>query len=304
MSSPKVSVCIITYNHGEYISQCLESVLSQQTDFDFEIIVGDDFSIDNTREILLDYKKKYPSLVKLIFQEKNTGGTRNYLDVHEAALGQYVAHLDGDDLMLPSKLQFQSDCLDSNSDVSFAVHAVRYIGKNGVKSTEQEYPVKGTILDLLKLGAYFVHSSVMYRKKYEFAHPTNVDLVDYYFYIERATKGNIYLDKNVLGCYRIHGQGLSKNAESRARVEKCYETAFDRAIELGVPLREVQQARMWRRMAFAYRRFLDGDIRGFKQKVKLEKADMKFASLQHKILHYLRFFPAVVGLYARYKGAL
>ena len=163
-------------------------------------------------------------------------------------------------------------------------------------------PGKGTIYDLLKLGAYFGSSSVMYRKQYEFSHSANVDIVDYFFHIERASKGNIFLDRKVFGEYRIHDQGISKNSIFRKTTERCYEAAFDRAMELGVERKIVQSARMNRRMAFAIAQYLSGDVVGYKDRIKINRNEFGLASKKHLILHWTRGFPILVGIYGRLRG--
>lgn len=292
---PKVSVCVITYNHEKYIRQCLQSILDQETDFDFEVIVGDDCSTDDTRLIIQEFVENYPGVVKPVYQEVNTGGSDNYLDVHEAASGEYVAHIDGDDYALPGKLQAQADCLDTHQDVSMSVHALRIHGTNRVMGDSDCYPTKGSISDLLRMGTYFGHSSVMYRKKYKFAHSMGTDLVDYYYHIELASKGSIYLDRTAFGAYRYHEQSITKDPHRRGLIEQCYEAAFDRALELGVSYELVSSSRLNRRMSFALSSYLSGDIDGFKKKIQLSKEDIRFASKKHRALHYIRRMPELLG---------
>lgn len=115
----KVSVCITAYNLGLYIRQALDSVLSQETSFDYEVIIGDDFSTDNTRDILLQYKAQYPDKIVLHFQEKNVGVNRNDYDLIHLTKGEYIAWCDGDDYWLTNdKLQKQVDILDANPEFS------------------------------------------------------------------------------------------------------------------------------------------------------------------------------------------
>lgn len=115
----KVSVCITTYNLESYITQTLDSVLCQETSFDYEVIVGDDFSTDRTREILLRYKEKYPNKVVLHFQKENVGVNRNDYDLIQLAKGEYIAWCDGDDYWLTKdKLQKQVEILDANPTFS------------------------------------------------------------------------------------------------------------------------------------------------------------------------------------------
>ena len=97
MSKPLVSVCIITYNQESYIRQAIESVLMQKVNFPWEIIIADDCSKDKTREIILEYKDRFPDLIKPLFQKRNVGGGKNFTDLINAATGKYVAYLEGDD---------------------------------------------------------------------------------------------------------------------------------------------------------------------------------------------------------------
>lgn len=289
--SPKVSVCVIAYNQAPYIAECLQSILDQETNFEFEIIVGDDFSTDGTKEIIADFASRYPSIIKPIFQPTNTRGSKNNLHVHAAATGMYVAHIDGDDLMLPGKLQAQADSLDQNPDIALATHSVKVIGSDRLYRNPRNYPTMGTINDLLMLGAYFVHSSTMYRKCNAYDHPDSLEAVDYYFYFEHASKGHIFFDQRVLGAYRVHGHGISSSLERREELEQLYEAAFDRALTLGASPEVVKAARLDRRMWFAVARYLAADYPAFRRLIKLEGKDRDFASRKHLILHWTRRFP-------------
>lgn len=95
---PLVSVCIITYNHGKFIRQCLEGVMMQQTTFPFEVVIGEDCSTDNTKEIIQEFADRFPQAVKPIFQHTNVGGARNgYEFCFPRLAGKYVAICEGDD---------------------------------------------------------------------------------------------------------------------------------------------------------------------------------------------------------------
>ncbi|MDE5007250.1 glycosyltransferase, partial [Francisella tularensis subsp. holarctica] len=73
----KVTVFVMKYNQEKYFVQCLVSLVTQETDFDFEIIVGDDFSTDGTRDVIQVYQKMYPDIIKQVFSDKNVGITEN-----------------------------------------------------------------------------------------------------------------------------------------------------------------------------------------------------------------------------------
>ena len=112
-----VSVLMVTYNHGKYISQTLESVIKQKVDFKYEIVVGEDCSIDNTRSIVKNYAYKYPDKINLLLQDKNIGMERNFFATFKACTGKYIAFCDGDDYWTdPNKLQKQVDFLEAHPD--------------------------------------------------------------------------------------------------------------------------------------------------------------------------------------------
>ena len=116
----KLSVGILTYNQEAYIRQCLDSVLMQKVDFDYEIVVGDDASTDGTQNILRDYEKHYPGRFVLLLGEKNEGISMNYKKVLTACRGEYVALCEGDDYWTDvTKLQKQVDFLGNHPDYGF-----------------------------------------------------------------------------------------------------------------------------------------------------------------------------------------
>ncbi len=120
---PLVSVHMITYNHEPYIAQAIEGVLMQQTDFPFELVIGEDCSTDRTREIALEFQKKYPETIRVITGERNVGPSANELRTDAACRGRYVAYCEGDDYWHhPHKLQKQTDYLEAHPEVGF-VHS-------------------------------------------------------------------------------------------------------------------------------------------------------------------------------------
>lgn len=123
---PLVSVCIVTYEQEEYIAEALDSVLAQDTDFPFEIIVGDDHSTDGTRSILQRYQQNHPERIVLNLHEEHYDGIparKNMVTNLNTARGKYIALLDGDDFWISTdKLQRQADFLAAHPDVSFSFH--------------------------------------------------------------------------------------------------------------------------------------------------------------------------------------
>jgi glycosyltransferase involved in cell wall biosynthesis len=129
---PKVSVRIITYNHEKYIGSALDSVLMQEVNFPYEIVIGEDCSTDNTRKILLEYKERHPDLIRLLLHEKNTGIHYNIRQTVATCRGRYMAMLDGDDYWTdPHKLQKQVDFLDNNPGCPLCFHSVEVRHEDG-----------------------------------------------------------------------------------------------------------------------------------------------------------------------------
>lgn len=197
---PKVSVCVITYNHERFIGECLQSIIDQKTNFDFEVIVGDDCSNDGTRDVIRDLERRYPGKIRPVFQEQNIGGgCNNYRVVHRLARGAYIAHMDGDDMMEPGKLQLQSDFLDQYTECSMVAHGAFYLGLDGRKSVrvaKHRSAIAG-INELLEHQCYFTHSSKMYRSSIRdksWALNQNI-FIDFELHIECAGEGSIgYID--------------------------------------------------------------------------------------------------------------
>lgn len=133
MAKPKLSVILITYNHEKYIAKALDSVLAQETDFPFEIVVGEDRSPDQTREIVKEYAKKYPDIIRMVPREKNTGRpTLNVYETTMACRGEYLAYLEGDDYWTDThKLQKQVDFLEEHPEYIAVTHAHKMIDENG-----------------------------------------------------------------------------------------------------------------------------------------------------------------------------
>jgi len=112
-----LSVIIICYNQKDFIAQAIESVLSQQTGFTYELIIGDDSSSDGTSEIISEYEKKH-SFIRYYRHKNNLGLMGNYSFCHRQAKGKYLAVLDGDDYWIDNeKLEKQVKLMESNSNI-------------------------------------------------------------------------------------------------------------------------------------------------------------------------------------------
>lgn len=117
IQNPKVSIVVLTYNHEQYLIECLDSVVNQDFEHEYEIIIAEDCSKDTTRDICYKYYELYPSKIRLLLQEKNKGLIANYRDAMSLCRGQYIAQCAGDDYWCDkNKLKLQYEFLENNED--------------------------------------------------------------------------------------------------------------------------------------------------------------------------------------------
>jgi len=115
---PLVSVLVVTYNQEEYIAETLDSIISQECEFDFEILLGEDCSTDKTRDICIEYSKRFPDKIRLFLNDSNKGFIENYFSLIPEIRGKYIADCGGDDYWTDrKKLSKQIEILESHNDV-------------------------------------------------------------------------------------------------------------------------------------------------------------------------------------------
>lgn len=221
---------MLTYNHEKYIKTAIESVLSQQCDFSFEIVIGDDHSSDSTMTILQAYKKKFPSLIKLVIQKKNKGIQQNLLDTYKVCSGEYIAYLEGDDYWISShKLQQQVDFLDRHPDYIGCTHQCQLVDKNGIVTEKvapyycktRNYTVKQLEhFELPGQSSTLVLRSLPKREVEELTKKAKQVCIpaDRLLTLVMITKGKIYCMQDILGSYRyIREKGASNWSSKFAR---------------------------------------------------------------------------------------
>jgi glycosyltransferase involved in cell wall biosynthesis len=214
MRQPKVSVCMWTYNHEKYIAQAIESVLMQETDFECELIIGEDCSIDGTRAVVADYQKRYPDRIRAFLRRKNLGGYENSKQVLAAAHGQYIALLDGDDYWTSShKLQKQVDLLENHPEYSMCFHRVAMVhdGQSSPVAYRGLLNAKPVIGFWEAVGSFAIQTcSVVCRNGYFDPLPDwyrTLKSGDYSLYLILSRHGSIgYLDET-MSVYRLHSGG-------------------------------------------------------------------------------------------------
>jgi glycosyltransferase involved in cell wall biosynthesis len=231
LKNPKVSVCVITYNQEKYIRQCLQSLVDQVTDFDYEIIVGEDCSTDSTRSIVEEFASKYPELIRPIYQTENIGGgTHNFISVHAAARGKYIAHLDGDDYSFPSRLQMQAQILDEEPECNIVFHRMMLEVKD--RSDMVEGPFKNDLAihtrkfyraDLIQHPSIGWQSTKMYRRLTTSVPIPEFEISDVYTTVEQVSEGYArFAAYEALGVYRLQ-IGITNN---RNRLATALSSAY------------------------------------------------------------------------------
>lgn len=219
--NPKLSICCITYNHAKFIRQALDGFMMQKTNFPFEIIIHDDASTDGTVDIIREYEKKYPDIIRVTYQTENQWSKG--IDVLKAFVypkiqGQYVALCEGDDYWIDeNKLQKQVDFLDTHPEFNVCFHPVKVIWEDN-RASESIFPKPKfrfnkdilTLQDLLKHN-FIQTNSVMYRwrlKDQENLFPNDILPGDWFLHLLHAQTGKIGFLSDVMAVYRRHAGGI------------------------------------------------------------------------------------------------
>lgn len=166
-NSAELTVCIITFNHVLYIKQAIDSVLEQQTNFKFNILIADDHSTDGTQQILKEYQQKYPDKIELIIQEKNIGPAKNFDILINQPNTNFIAYLDGDDYWIDkNKLQMQFDAFKENVNVGLVYTEVKHFiqeNDNFVTVNISHPENQNELIKQLLITKFIEFSSVMFR---------------------------------------------------------------------------------------------------------------------------------------------
>ena len=218
-SNPIVSVCVFSYNYEKYIAQCLESVLEQRCNFRFEIIVADDLSKDDTRRIISIYHDRNPEIIRVLFNEENIGGTKNWIKAINACRGKYIALIDGDDYFIDHfKLQKQFDCLENNPSSNLCFHAVKEIYEDAPKLNRIARCNKSglTVADFIE-GSWFIRtSSTFFRNgilpasppSWVYNYPYRYDSI---IHVLLTLNGQCNFLDDIMSVWRRHSAGMSYN---------------------------------------------------------------------------------------------
>lgn len=233
MNEIMLSIYVTTYNHGRYIGQALDSILMQKTQYSYEVLIGDDVSQDNTREILKAYEEAYPGKFTVYYREHNMNHQypNNGDDLRARCRGKYVIALEGDDFWTDEyKIEKQINFLESHPEYIAVAHNCTVVDETS-RPKEEEYP---ECKDSLYTWNHYVSeilpgqlATVMYRNYLndETINTSiltqNMNPTDRLIYFMLASYGRIFCMQEKMSAYRhVTNGGSSFSANNRYNFER------------------------------------------------------------------------------------
>jgi glycosyltransferase involved in cell wall biosynthesis len=221
--NPLVSICVQTYLHENFIEECLNNILCQQTTFDFEILLGEDCSNDKTRQICISYAEKYPEKIRLFLHRPENKisvngaltGNFNFFYNFFSARGRYIAVCEGDDFWGdPLKLQKQFDFMENYPSYSICYHGFKIVDEHSkVIESKKAFSIKKdlTATELMHPISHPGTLTIFFRNALEKVPEEAVKVVtlDIFIYSLLGQHGNgKYLSEIKPAFYRTHSSGM------------------------------------------------------------------------------------------------
>ena len=219
----KVSILMTTYNQEKFVTQAIDSILMQETSFSYEVVISEDASSDKTRDIVLEFQKRYPDKIRLLLRDrvdaerdrlKGIGGKGGFVNGLKACKGMYVALLDGDDYWTDAKkLQKQVDFLEAHDECVICFHNATILSEAGEEDAllcPPDQKETSTIEDLLA-GNFMFSGSVLFRRGLFDELPgwfNNTRTGDWALHAINAKYGKIGYLNEVMATYRVHAGGF------------------------------------------------------------------------------------------------
>lgn len=245
--NPLVSVCILTYNQESTIAETIESILNQDFNFEYEIIIGEDCSTDLTLEICKKYQTLYPSLIKIITSNKNVGLMQNFKRVTNEIRGKYFACCAGDDFWHDrNKLELQFQFMESNLNHGMVHAGCNLLNVNNGETKEfiRKNKEINNVFESILTGTYGnIIASTAFVRTATFRKYTCIDdyilksylMEDFPMWLDLSFNSDIGYIAKPLITYRIHAESLSQSnniektlnfLKSRWKVQSDYAIKF------------------------------------------------------------------------------
>lgn len=215
---------MITYNHGKYIHAAIDGILLQESDFKIELVIGEDYSKDNTRLVCKEYADKYSNVIRLLPSERNLGMIPNFIRTLKECKGKYIAICEGDDYWVDSlKLKKQVGFLETNPEYGLCYGDITIVDENNnllsYDPSWKEFYKSGFIFCNLFIQNFIPTLTVVIRENLmnsalrSLQSSPNLKVFDYWFwlYISMFTKFKFFNEK--LAVYRDHSQGITDSDE-------------------------------------------------------------------------------------------
>jgi glycosyltransferase involved in cell wall biosynthesis len=221
--SVMVDIPMCVYNHEPFIAQAIEGVLMQNVNFKFRIIIGEDCSTDNSRDVIRKYLDGNEDKIEVIFHQKNVGAQENSRILLSKCTAKYIALLDGDDYWTdPNKLQKQIDFLEANEDFACHCHDAEIIEDNKfVRLYNEGKEDKVLTSDDIVVTLGIPTASVVFRNCLkplpDYLKKFSLDII-IYFAISRF--GKFYQSNEVMSAYRIHNGGMWNGQDLLTKMDK------------------------------------------------------------------------------------
>lgn len=234
-STPLVSVCMISYGHDAFIKQAIEGVLSQETSFDFELIIADDCSPDDTEKVITTILNEHPKAkqVTYIRHDKNLGMYKNFLFALDACKCTYIALCEGDDYWTDvNKLQKQVDFLEVNWDYEVCFTNIKVVDNDDILVKKQLIPShRKTTFEQRHLPTWAPTLTRVFRNRdFSKAFP-NVPGLDTIMLLYQSKFGKLKLMHDITGAYRLHEGGIY-SAQTTAKQKQDVIKTFLACLEL------------------------------------------------------------------------
>jgi len=205
-----ITVILLTYNQKKTVAKAIDSILEQETDFNFCIHVLEDCSKDGTASICKTYQEKYPDKIKLFLNQKNVGVVKNLKTGMERVTSRYIAFLEGDDYWCDKqKLQLQFDALETHPECMICGHNVLF--KDHVKNIEYPFvsDLKNPAKNIYTLDDRLaIHPSArLYRNNIDLKNVPDHMVLDTHIYTLYLTKGDLYYIDRIMSVYNKTGEG-------------------------------------------------------------------------------------------------